>query len=57
MRKTKTHFQTVRPTYGTLLDYSYLYNGTVRVQRGIVNERVNIQCLTPPYTRERVLPN
>ena len=31
-------------------------SGTVRVQRGIVNERVNIRRLTPPY-KERVLPN
>ena len=30
-------------------------NGTVRVQRGIVNERVNIRRLTP--YNERVLPN
>ena len=30
-------------------------NGTVRVQRGIVNERVNIRCLTPYI--EHVLPN
>ena len=30
-------------------------NGTVRIQRGVVNERVNIRRLTP-YT-ERPLPN
>jgi hypothetical protein len=30
-------------------------NGTVRIQRGIVNERVNIRRLTP--YKERVLPN
>jgi hypothetical protein len=30
-------------------------NGTVRIQRGIVNERVNIQHLTS--YKERVLPN
>jgi hypothetical protein len=30
-------------------------NGTVRIQRGIVNERVNIRRLTP--YEERALPN
>jgi hypothetical protein len=30
-------------------------NGTVCVQHGIVNERVNIRCLTP--YKERALPN
>jgi hypothetical protein len=30
-------------------------NGTVRIQRGVVNERVNIRRLTP--YKERVLPN
>ena len=30
-------------------------NGTVRIQRGVVNERVNIRCHTP--YKERALPN
>ena len=30
-------------------------NGTVRIQRGVVNERVNIRRLTP--YKERALPN
>jgi len=30
-------------------------NGTVRIQRGVVNERVNIRRLTP--FKERLLPN
>ena len=30
-------------------------NGTVRIQRGIINERVNIRRITP--YKERVLPN
>ena len=36
------------------ITYTYT-NGTVRIQRGIVNERVNIRRLTP--YKERVLPN
>ena len=55
LEKTRNNLQLFAPRTGPYRITEIYANGTVRLQRGVINERVNIRRLTS--YNERVLPN